>query len=47
MEDFPHGSLKSGKLSAKLGMPFGGLGEVQQFLADQIIQCVFQAEASV
>ena len=45
VKDLPHGGLKTWKLSGKLGMLFGGFGEVQQLLADQIIQCVFQAES--
>jgi len=45
VKDLPHGGLKTWQLSGKLGMLFGGFGEVQQLLADQIIQCVFQAES--
>ena len=32
MEDFPHGSLKPGKLSGKLGMPFDGPAKFSSFL---------------
>jgi hypothetical protein len=45
VKNLPHGGLKTWQLNGKLGMLFGVFGEVQQLLADQIIQCVFQAES--
>jgi hypothetical protein len=45
VKDLLHCGLKTLQLSGKLGMLFGGFGEVQQLLADQIIQSVFQAES--
>jgi hypothetical protein len=45
VEDLPDGSLKARKLGGELGILFGCFGEVQQLLADQIIQRVFKAES--
>ena len=45
VKDAPHCSLKTRKLGRKLGVLFGCLCEVQQLLADQIIQGVFQPES--
>ena len=45
MENFPHGSLETRKLSGKIEILLGSFGEVQQLLADQVIECVLQAEA--
>lgn len=45
MKDLVHGSLEPWKLSCERGMLLSGFGEVEQLLANQIIERVLQTKA--